>query len=239
MKACRILRIQSASTYLPLRQPTPILTPQLSRISSHLSTIHKPRYFSAGRLSHFSRRPTALRKQDHQNPFRATRRNFATKTRADPSTKTASQQLTISQRFRKLSREYGWSAMGVYLGLSALDFPFCFAAVQWLGVERIGHAEQIIVGSIKQIIPDPVKDTWRRVKARKNGLTGQNEQESHVIEIKSEDALAQVIDEYDHGVRMAEEENKSENASEQILDEASRLIASKAGIVQVLISIQT
>ena len=54
---------------------------------------------------------------------------------------------------RKLSREYGWSALGVYLLLSALDFPFCFAAVRLLGVERIGHIERAIVDSIKSVLP--------------------------------------------------------------------------------------
>lgn len=54
---------------------------------------------------------------------------------------------------RKLSREYGWAALGVYLGLSALDFPFCFAAVRLLGVERIGHIEHVILNSIKSVLP--------------------------------------------------------------------------------------
>jgi hypothetical protein len=39
---------------------------------------------------------------------------------------------------RKLSREYGWSALGVYLGLTAIDFPFCYLLVRYLGTERIG-----------------------------------------------------------------------------------------------------
>lgn len=52
---------------------------------------------------------------------------------------------------KKLSREYGWSALGVYLTLSALDFPFCFAAVRLLGVERIGHYEHVVVEGFKSI----------------------------------------------------------------------------------------
>lgn len=57
-----------------------------------------------------------------------------------------SPSLSLSQRFRKLSREYGWSAVAVYFGLSLLDFPFCFLAVRLLGTERIGHWEHVIVG---------------------------------------------------------------------------------------------
>lgn len=40
---------------------------------------------------------------------------------------------------RKLSREYGWSALGVYLALTALDFPFCYLFVRTLGTDRIGE----------------------------------------------------------------------------------------------------
>lgn len=53
--------------------------------------------------------------------------------------------LSLSERMRKLSREYGWSAVGVYFALSALDFPFCFLAVRWLGTDRIAHWEHVII----------------------------------------------------------------------------------------------
>ncbi|KAJ5963359.1 uncharacterized protein N7479_003235 [Penicillium vulpinum] len=68
----------------------------------------------------------------------------------------ASEKASLSQRLKKLTREYGWAALGVYLGLSALDFPFCFAAVRLLGVERIGHYEHVVVGFVK----DKLKGVW-------------------------------------------------------------------------------
>jgi hypothetical protein len=40
---------------------------------------------------------------------------------------------------KKLSREYGWSAVGIYLALSVLDFPFCFLLVRTVGTEKIGE----------------------------------------------------------------------------------------------------
>lgn len=40
---------------------------------------------------------------------------------------------------KKLTREYGWSALGVYAMLSVLDFPFCYMLVMALGTERIGE----------------------------------------------------------------------------------------------------
>jgi hypothetical protein len=47
---------------------------------------------------------------------------------------------SIGARMRKLSREYGWSAVGVYFALSALDFPFCYLLVRTLGTDRIGES---------------------------------------------------------------------------------------------------
>lgn len=35
--------------------------------------------------------------------------------------------------------------MGVYFGLSALDFPFCYMAVRLVGPDRIGEVEHKIV----------------------------------------------------------------------------------------------
>lgn len=65
------------------------------------------------------------------------------------SSQSEKEATSLSQRLRKLSREYGWAAVGVYFALSALDFPFCFAAVRLLGVERIGHFEHVVVQSAK------------------------------------------------------------------------------------------
>lgn len=56
---------------------------------------------------------------------------------------------SLSQRLKALSKEYGYSALGVYLALSALDFPFCFLAVRYLGTERIGRWEEAAVGFVK------------------------------------------------------------------------------------------
>ena len=39
---------------------------------------------------------------------------------------------------KKLTREYGWVTVAVYLGLSVLDFPFCFLLVKVAGPDKIG-----------------------------------------------------------------------------------------------------
>ena len=58
--------------------------------------------------------------------------------RTGPSSSAAAESLTLKQRIKKLSREYGWTAVGVYFGLSLLDFPFCFLLVRTLGTDRVG-----------------------------------------------------------------------------------------------------
>ncbi|KAF9883603.1 hypothetical protein FE257_003156 [Aspergillus nanangensis] len=59
---------------------------------------------------------------------------------------------SLSQRLKMLSKEYGWSALGVYLLLSAMDFPICFAAVHFVGADRMGHYEQVVVDTFKAAV---------------------------------------------------------------------------------------
>ncbi|KAJ4338648.1 DUF1279 super [Didymella glomerata] len=65
---------------------------------------------------------------------------------------------SLSQKLKALSKEYGWAALGVYLGLSALDFPFCFMAVRLLGTDRIGHYEEVVKDAfwnlVRLVIPE-------------------------------------------------------------------------------------
>lgn len=60
--------------------------------------------------------------------------------------------MSLSARFKQLSRKYGWSAVGVYFGLSVLDFPFCFLAVRLVGPERIGEVEHAIVDKFWSLV---------------------------------------------------------------------------------------
>ncbi|TID15659.1 Switch 2 [Venturia nashicola] len=70
--------------------------------------------------------------------------------------------LSLSQRLKKLSREYGWSALGVYLALSALDFPFCFLAVRMLGTDRIGRWEHNVVEAFWKVVRIPFPDLGKK-----------------------------------------------------------------------------
>ncbi|KAF2005006.1 hypothetical protein P154DRAFT_571746 [Amniculicola lignicola CBS 123094] len=69
--------------------------------------------------------------------------------------------LSLSQRLKKLSKEYGWTAVGVYFALSALDFPFCFLAVRTIGTDKIGHYEHVAMeafwNAVRIVFPDLAK----------------------------------------------------------------------------------
>ncbi|EKD16979.1 peptide alpha-N-acetyltransferase [Drepanopeziza brunnea f. sp. 'multigermtubi' MB_m1] len=72
---------------------------------------------------------------------------------------------TLGGRMKKLGREYGWSAVGVYFLLSALDFPFCYLLVRNLGTDRIGRWEEIVLSNIKKLIPDSIQQFWHEWRA--------------------------------------------------------------------------
>ncbi|RMZ66051.1 peptide alpha-N-acetyltransferase [Pyrenophora seminiperda CCB06] len=59
---------------------------------------------------------------------------------------------SISQRLKHLSREYGWTAVGVYFALSLVDFPLCFLAVRLLGTDRIGHYEEVVKNAFWSVV---------------------------------------------------------------------------------------
>ncbi|KAJ6094688.1 hypothetical protein N7467_002201 [Penicillium canescens] len=106
-----------------------------------------------------------------QQPKQRLNRRFNSGSAGNGGSQAQPEKESLSQRLKKLSREYGWSALGVYLALSALDFPFCFAAVRLLGVERIGYWEHIAVEFLK----DRFKGVWPRVQAGEGEGDGQGQ----------------------------------------------------------------
>lgn len=118
--------------------------------------------------------------------------------------------LSLSQRLRKLSREYGWSALGVYLLLTALDFPFCFLAVRWIGTETIGHWESVIVEQFWKVFDLLPFRSHSGQPVAELESAGAKIEAYGVVE-PNKDGIG--VPGYDHGVKEAEERNKSEGAS--------------------------
>lgn len=73
------------------------------------------------------------------------------------ATDSAPKSRSLSDRMKEMSRKYGWTVTGIYLGLSVLDFPFCFLAVKWFGTERIAEVEHTIIegfwGLCEKVMP--------------------------------------------------------------------------------------
>jgi len=118
-----------------------------------------------------------------------------------------SKSQSISARFKELSKKYGWAAVGVYFGLSALDFPFCFLAVRWLGTDRVAYAEHIIAQGFWKVIglvgmdmrenkePAPATGTAAGVRAgesvaEETGVQGSHHNASTCIRCSSQQSAA-------------------------------------------------
>lgn len=117
---------------------------------------------------------------------------------------TPDSQLSIGQRLKKLSREYGWAAVYVYFGLSLLDFPFCFLAVTLIGADRVGHYEHIVVEWAKGVLQWPLGAT----AAQHVG-----EAVDKVAEASGAEDGQRVLEEDYHGYKEAEKANSGSNAS--------------------------
>jgi hypothetical protein len=133
--------------------------------------------------------------------FHSSKSRRSTSESAKDSTKDIpDSSLSLSQRLKKLSREYGWSAVGVYLALSVLDFPFCFLLVRTVGTDRIAVAEEYIVSYLEKIVPESVKTWWHnyRQALKEGGKEAIGEEAAKDVEMVG------------WGVKEADERNKSE-----------------------------
>ncbi|BCS28906.1 uncharacterized protein APUU_70476S [Aspergillus puulaauensis] len=139
-------------TLRPLIFKTDSVTPSST---TRLPT-HRPFSFAPYAQRQLLQRQTPLKSVQQsqlQNTFRARRAFHSARPGFNKSSgytyQSPSSAPSLSQRLKTLSREYGWSALWIYLFLSALDFPFCFAAVKLLGADKIGHYEHVVVENIK------------------------------------------------------------------------------------------
>ncbi|KAF7536693.1 hypothetical protein G7Z17_g13001 [Cylindrodendrum hubeiense] len=80
-----------------------------------------------------------------------------------PTVKEGEAPKGVKAMLKKLIKEYGWVTLGVYIGLTVLDFPFCFLFVRAVGTEAIGKVEHSITTFFGEVIPEPVKETWHTV----------------------------------------------------------------------------
>lgn len=156
----------------------------------------------------------------HSQPKRPLSSQFTSKTQrttrrfesTDAIDSKPDSQLSLSQRLKKLSREYGWAAFYVYLGLTALDFPFCFLAVKMIGTDTVGHWEHVIVGYVKGLlqwpISGPVQDAVNDAVDKVDQAINVQDEGKRLLE---EDNQTAAVD--DHGYKEAEKANSGNDAS--------------------------
>ncbi|KFA74167.1 hypothetical protein S40288_06542 [Stachybotrys chartarum IBT 40288] len=108
-----------------------------------------------------------------------TRRGFRFSARQRSSQGTAGEEpQSLGAKLKRLSKEYGWAAVGVYFGLSVLDFPFCFLLVRTVGAEAIGGIFPSL--DVTAIIPEPVRrqtselvsSVWNAIRKKEVKETG-------------------------------------------------------------------
>ncbi|KAK6951021.1 hypothetical protein Daesc_007550 [Daldinia eschscholtzii] len=191
-----------------LRQTTPNLGRAAWRrtfVSKSQQTVSLPASINA---QYAIRRPTILDflSKTSKQSLRSTRRSFHRTSRlraAKPTPKDGAPQesLGFTARLKKLSREYGWAALGVYLGLTVLDFPFCFLLVRSVGTERIGAIEHWVVSNVSKLIPQSVRTRWREYREALKEAERESRGDTEISE-KAEMA--------GWGVEEAEERHKAE-----------------------------
>lgn len=153
------------------------------------------------RSFHFQNPRRALPKFRAQNPARSNRRWKSDDAKLDSI---PDSQLSIGQRLKKLSREYGWAAVYVYFGLSLLDFPFCFAAVYLIGADTVGYYEHIVVEWAKGILQWPLGS---------QAAQHVGDAVDKVAEASGAEDGQRVLEEDYHGYKQAEKANSGSNAS--------------------------
>ncbi|RDW59384.1 uncharacterized protein DSM5745_11079 [Aspergillus mulundensis] len=134
----------STTMRFPIRRPFSLAHAQTQVLKSQKQT-PSLRLFQR---SQWQLRKTLFRTRIRRS-FHTTRPGFNKSSGSGYTYQSPNATPSLSQRLKTLSREYGWSALWIYLFLSALDFPFCFAAVKLLGADKIGHYEHVIVESFK------------------------------------------------------------------------------------------
>ena len=72
----------------------------------------------------------------------------------------------MTQRLRILFKKYRWPALGVYLGLGALDFGVAFVGVKSFGTEAIGRYEKVILEKVEEKTGWKTKGTPEHYKVK-------------------------------------------------------------------------
>jgi len=145
----------------------------LQRCIRTVSRLSPPRTFSTLRSSRLS--PPRLRPLAPNRPLNQAQRrpNSINAKPSDalqkPGARIATEEdakLPVTQRLRILFKKYRWPALGVYVGLGALDFGVAFVGVKSFGTEAIGRYEKIILERVEEKTGWKTKGTPEQYKVK-------------------------------------------------------------------------
>ncbi|KAF2161515.1 hypothetical protein M409DRAFT_58921 [Zasmidium cellare ATCC 36951] len=131
---------------------------QLPKLSTKTTPLRRGFTTSNLRISNRSQLSRLWRK----SPLRNSRQTRHSSTQTAGDELASKKSLSLSERMKEMSRKYGWIVVGIYLGLSVLDFPFCFLAVRWFGTERIAEIEHTIIDSVWGVVEKAVPSLKER-----------------------------------------------------------------------------
>ncbi|ODQ72053.1 hypothetical protein LIPSTDRAFT_54426 [Lipomyces starkeyi NRRL Y-11557] len=86
---------------------------------------------------------------------------------------------------KRLSKKYGISVVYIYLGLSLLDFPVCFAVVHTLGQEKISELEDTVSEYFK-----PISQSLKERQEHPSSETEEQTSPQHKPSLLTEAAIA-------------------------------------------------
>lgn len=130
---------------------------------------------------------------------------------------------------KKLSRDYGWAAFYVYMGLTALDLPFCYLAVVSIGPETVGHWEHIVVSNVKAFLQWPLAGSGHEHISEAVDKIAEVSDVEGGKRLLEESSASQKLEVEDHGYREAAAANSGKDASESICSSvlSSRILTSQ------------
>ncbi|EIN11372.1 hypothetical protein PUNSTDRAFT_50389 [Punctularia strigosozonata HHB-11173 SS5] len=88
---------------------------------------------------------------------------------------------SLGQRLKHLIKAYGWYALGVYIAASTVDFGLTFAAINFLGAEKVSQWAAAAKAYIKSLLPassseeeeaHEAADAAAQTEAKKSAGTG-------------------------------------------------------------------
>lgn len=83
------------------------------------------------------------------------RRSLSTSPPPSPTSTNSPPPTTLTGRLKSLIKTHGWYTLGVYAGLSLLDFSLTFAAIYLLGADKVGAVTTRVKEGITETVGWP------------------------------------------------------------------------------------